>query len=262
MSDELRSYIESGILEEYLNGTLSEAESREVDRMADAHPEVRAELEEIRSAIMRFGPAAGGPRPPSWEEVRQHLFEGGASAPVLPLRPRYTRLWAAAASILLAVSVLLNIWLSGSLRSSRLESERLRAETAYIQQQYQAALQPPQTLADPAFVLNGPGFVPVEMRGLARDPDARVMVYWHGGSRRVFLHIHQLPEPPPGHQYQLWAIIHGVSVDAGIFDHNHGMQQLRIVDGAVEAFAVTLESAGGSPVPTLERMYASGPVQM
>ncbi|MEM6799991.1 MAG: anti-sigma factor, partial [Bacteroidota bacterium] len=89
----------------------------------------------------------------------------------------------------------------------------------------------------------------------------KVHVFWHSTSKDVYLLIDDLPEPPKDHQYQLWAIIDGVSLDAGIFDHHTKMQKLRHIEGKVSAFAVTLEEAGGKPTPNLDRMYVKGEVK-
>jgi len=49
-----QEYIHSGILEEFVLGLTSEAESREVVRMASAHPEVQREIEEISASLQVY----------------------------------------------------------------------------------------------------------------------------------------------------------------------------------------------------------------
>lgn len=48
---EIKEYISSGILEQYVLGSLSKEESLEVEQMAAAHSEVRMELDEIEKAL-------------------------------------------------------------------------------------------------------------------------------------------------------------------------------------------------------------------
>ena len=43
-------------------------------------------------------------------------------------------------------------------------------------------------------------------------------VYWDTKSKDVYLIVNNLPEPPSDRQYQLWAIVDGQPVDAGVFD--------------------------------------------
>lgn len=53
MSDP-QEYIHSGILEEFVLGLTSEAESMEVMKMASAHPEVQREIDEISSSLQVY----------------------------------------------------------------------------------------------------------------------------------------------------------------------------------------------------------------
>ena len=69
-----------------------------------------------------------------------------------------------------------------------------------------------------------------------------------------------MPAAPQGMQYQLWAIVDGKPVDAGVFDvATSGLLKMKTLDGAV-AFAVTIEPRGGRPSPTLETMQVIGNV--
>lgn len=54
---DIKAFISSGILEQYVLGTLTEEESQEVQRIAAAHAEVREEIENISLAIERYAKA-------------------------------------------------------------------------------------------------------------------------------------------------------------------------------------------------------------
>ena len=54
LSLNIQEYISSGILELYVRGSLSATEMQEVEEMANAHPEVRQEIEEIEKAVERM----------------------------------------------------------------------------------------------------------------------------------------------------------------------------------------------------------------
>jgi anti-sigma-K factor RskA len=68
-----------------------------------------------------------------------------------------------------------------------------------------------------------------------------------------------MEKTPAGKQYQLWAIVDGKPVDAGMIGDCEGLCKMKVIDHA-EAFAVTLENAGGSPAPTLTAMFVLGKV--
>ena len=62
-------------------------------------------------------------------------------------------------------------------------------------------------------------------------------------------------------QYQLWAIIDGKPVDAGVFDTSlAGLLKMKEIGNGAAAFAVTIEPRGGKASPTLETMQVVGNV--
>lgn len=76
----------------------------------------------------------------------------------------------------------------------------------------------------------------------------------------VYIDPGNLPEAPEGMQYQLWGIVDGKPVDAGMIVTKKGnkyrMQKMKTF-GKAEAFAVTLETMGGNPTPK-GQMYVMG----
>jgi anti-sigma-K factor RskA len=59
-------------------------------------------------------------------------------------------------------------------------------------------------------------------------------------------------------QYQLWALVDGVSIDAGVFDASRGTFQIMKAIAEADAFAVTIEQTGGAESPTLSTMQVYG----
>jgi hypothetical protein len=103
----------------------------------------------------------------------------------------------------------------------------------------------------------------IAMKGLEKkDPSSLALICWNTKSKDVFIDVKNLPKAPEGMQYQLWAIVDGKPVDLGVMDTSDSkpeFHKMKAVDAA-QAFAVTLEKKGGSPVPTMEEMYVIGNV--
>lgn len=51
---DIKTYIESGILEHYVLGILNETEEKEVRTIANRYPAIHAELEEIEGALAAY----------------------------------------------------------------------------------------------------------------------------------------------------------------------------------------------------------------
>ncbi len=110
-------------------------------------------------------------------------------------------------------------------------------------------------------ILRSPETQVVTLAGLKPSPTARGRMWWTPEAGGIFV-ANALPSAPPGKTYQLWAIAGGKPVSAGAFDVDpKGTGGLRVkpLPGIqkVDAFAVTLEPAGGLPHPSGEMYLAS-----
>nr|WP_236023320.1 anti-sigma factor [Chitinophaga chungangae] len=97
----------------------------------------------------------------------------------------------------------------------------------------------------------------------AARPGLLATVYWNPKSEEVFLTVTNLPAPAADQQYQLWGIVNGKPVDAGVFDMEQaakGFAKMKTMVANAQMFAITLEKKGGSPTPTLTAMYVAGKV--
>jgi hypothetical protein len=89
--------------------------------------------------------------------------------------------------------------------------------------------------------------------------ELKVLVYWNGKDKATLLSIQNLPKPPQGKQYQLWAIVgKNPPIDAGVITYDLSLVQPMKVFEKVDAFAITLENEGGSEAPTLNEMKVLG----
>jgi len=273
----IKEYIKSGILEAYWAGELNEAEMLEVDRMTEVHPEVKYELDEIKNSLTEYARAAGNE--PNLDildgalaEINENDKERFMSAindeepEVVIKRVNVVPVWSIAATILLIVSAGFNYLFFSEFRKAKGQVEELEASIQSLQedQTVLADLASDQKMELEyanlriAHFLNKDN-VHVRMDGMPLSPQSYANVFWNVKSNAVFISVDNLPEPPHGHQYQLWAIKPGQApIDAGIFDHTQLIQELKIIKGNVEAFAVTLEKEGGSPIATVDKTFVKG----
>ena len=101
------------------------------------------------------------------------------------------------------------------------------------------------------------------MKGMDISPQSYATVYWDTTSKNVYLLVNNLPVPPSDKQYQLWALLDGRPIDIGMIDNNYFIKQDRLLVKAknvqnAQAFAITLEKKGGSPTPSMDKMYVMG----
>ncbi len=264
----VQEYIASGILESYLLGELTDKEREEVEAMAREHPEVEQELKLVEETLERTARETAITPPPAIGKALMQEFTsspGSAEADVKSISQKpgsaLWKLMAAAAVILAIVSSVLavNYWNKWQLAETRL-SDLITQNQLMVEQFNQTADQLALTSEELRIVVSD-DFRKVTMNP-TQDSGSRASVYWNNTNGRVFLHVSSLPQPPPGKQYQLWALVDGQPIDAGVFDLPADQQSLLEMNhmDTADAFAITLEPAGGSEAPTLEDLQVIGNV--
>jgi anti-sigma-K factor RskA len=268
----VQEYILSGIVESYVLGLASPEESLEFERMCDAHSEVRAarnafEIQLEQSLIHQHLDAPRELKSRIFSKIgmeKDEKFTGSSlSKPTLILRKGFAKYIAAASIILLAGSVLLNLYLLNEYKKSIAQYKELVATQTLITSTNQALQTRLENYENALSLIRNPSMAIVKMSSVATSPapSSQATVYWNSASKEVYLLVNQLPVPVSDKQYQLWAIVDGHPVDAGVIDMNSGLSfmKLKTIPRA-EAFAITLEKKGGSTTPTLEAMYVMGKV--
>ncbi|HEY0654010.1 MAG TPA: anti-sigma factor [Chryseosolibacter sp.] len=264
----INDYISSGILEAFALGELSQAERAEVEKHLAAHPQLREELarvEEAQEALLMH--AAVRPSPSVKENLMGRIptSQPLTESRVVEMQATSASLWkfAAAASITIAVVA---SYLAFSYHSKWKETQSdlatLIAQNKQVAQDYNQVNQRLDRLENDMRVMDNPKFQRVVMTGTSNAPEAMASVYWNENTREVYLSLQNMKELARENQYQLWAIIDGKPVDAGVFDGNFsGLHKMKDVAQGAVLFAVTVEPRGGKPSPTMETMQVKGEVK-
>lgn len=266
---DVKKYIESGVLESYVAGELTEEQMLEVEAKAREYPEIQRELDELHDALRTYAQAAD--KKPTKDILGDALSqideeEQGRFIKMLEQedevqikRVNVIPVWSIAATILLFISLGFNYLFYTQFKKTKDQLVSLNSQNVVLAEKVSNSEQRLQYAElRVAHFLNEDN-VHVRMDGLDIAPESYANVFWNKKSNAVFISVDNLPEPPHGHQYQLWAIKDGQApIDAGIFDYNQLVQELKIIRGEVKAFAVTLEKEGGSPIATVDKTYVKG----
>lgn len=266
----IEDYIASGKLESYAMGICTDAEKAEVESMLQQYPALKSELEEIEKAIEAYGDAhAVKPANKVRDHVMQTIRNQSRETPVIPLQSsseiRSKKFnWLAAASIALLIgSAIGNVMLYNKYQATHSKVLALESEKTYLANDLQKTRTSFEQTNNMLAMINSPKTMMVEMKGMPMSPESKAMIFWNQESADVYLSVASLPEPPSEMQYQLWAIVDGVPVDAGMIDMSvkdsmpHKMKSFE----NASAFAVSLEKKGGSPTPNMEAIYVMGAVE-
>ncbi len=251
---DVKAYIESGVLELYVAEALSAPETREVEALAEAYPDIRARIEEIRETMDLYHQSLSAPPPPGLREkilkaASQQPSSGKTSGPISPGKTLKIAAWSG--WVVAGLAVLFSIWCIS--RHQRQNEALFDLQTENQELKESIALQ--QARLE---FFNDEETRTIPLGGTDLSPESEVTILWNQDLQRTYLAISNLPPPPPGKQYQLWSLVGNSPSDAGLISFQPGgLQEMNPVDQAT-AFAITLEDEGGSPTPTLSQLYVIG----
>lgn len=270
--EDLKTYIESGILELYVLGDVTAEEKLQVEEMAAKHPAIRAELDEIELSIELYAennavePSAhlrdrvlnsiltnfggDGTFTSQAEETKSNVI----TFPAAKTNNFFKYAFAACFALLLASSIAL-ITLYNRLQQSNTQIAALQLDKQHFANTVSLKEGELEVLQDASFKF-------LKLQGTAKSPVSQITVAWSPAKKKVWIDMRSMKMPvnDKEHQYQLWALVGGKPVDLGVFDENPDstdMKEMKSIASA-DAFAVTLEPRGGSASPTMDEMMVIG----
>jgi anti-sigma-K factor RskA len=261
---DIKAYIDSGVIEAYVMGLASPEEVAELEQLRTGNPEINEAIRSFEEQLEKTAMGQAVP-PPSYikEQLRKKLgpfpAKENAQAKVRSIAPNrpFWKYAAAAAIILLIGSAILNFYLYNRYKKADLAYANLVAETRSLQANNRVINTRLDEMQHSIEWMVNPTVKKIEMPGMGSHTQYTASVYWNTGTKEVYLMPNNLPAAPQGKQYQLWAMVDGKPVDAGMMDSCVVLCRMKTIPRA-EAFAITLENTGGSPTPNLNELYVMG----
>ena len=260
----VKDYISSGIIELYALKALSEKEMKEVEAMAKMHPEIAIELETSIAAMENYLLMhSAEPSEGLKSKIMLTLSNSNqVNEVVVKQRTPFYKYLAAACIVGMLLSSITLFTMFGKLKTSETEitslrsnSERLALQMDSLNSKYnitQRNLQIAQSIE----------YKNVLLKGVDKSDNCQVDVYWNNNTHETYLHVKWMHPLPKGKQYQLWALVDGKPVDAGLLDMEVASTAFQKVKNVMQAqtFAITIENEGGSESPTLSTLHVVGNV--
>ncbi len=283
---EIKEIISSGLLELYITGLTSTEETFRVEQWAERYPEIKSEIEDLQNIMETYAMAESIQPDDAIKQkilakvqpdysVKDKIFsriQNSSQEPFSVIKspektyhtpvysfPSYYKWAVAASAILLLGSLILNYNYYSKYHDT---SKQLQTAQQELQKQEQVA----EALNKDMDVMTDKYALPVVLNGTQKSPDALAKIFWMKNTGEVYVDPTNLPQTPTGKQYQLWAIVDGKPVDAGMipitFKTEKGIYHIQKMKsfGKAQAFAITLEKTGGSPTPTMDQMIVQAKI--
>ncbi len=280
----IKEYISSGIVESYVLGLADATERAEFENMCATHAEIKDARNEFE-VLLEQQAFLNVMEPP--KDLQSKIFAeieteiSKSPSLVVPFSQkinaydredkivtslRKMRYYVAASVILLVGSTILNLYFFNQSKNYLARYQDLLVSQQQFASSNKVMEAKLQTYQNGLAILKNPNLTIVKMPGTnvptSPAPNSVATVYWNQNNKEVYLLVNNMPQPGAGKQYQLWALVDGKPVDAGVFDTNTetALVKMKNIPNA-QGFAITLEKKGGSASPTMEQMYVLGNVK-
>lgn len=272
---DIRSYIESGILEAYVLGTLPESDAVQVLNDIRMYPELAEEVEVLEQTLWNLASSNAVPPPPGldekiWDKINSDVATNTGAEPqyersqprLIPFFPGGTRWNYAAIWIVLVGSLVLNVifWLQYS--EQRQRSIRLAAKVDTMAARQQELVSVYNAYSKNKAMMADTSMQTIVLHTVLKGHPMAATLFMDKTKREGYIVMDGLPHPPGGMQYQLWAIKDGKPVNMGVLPNEMaGKAEMTKINQPMEpgeAYAISLEKEGGSDVPTTQNIYVLG----
>lgn len=259
-----KDIINSGDLELYVYGLLNEIDSKKIAELAASNDEINNEIMSIEKSILNlsssFSPAISSD---VFEKIKKRLaLEQSKVIPLARKSNRFQKLgWAASFILLIGVGFQYYKINESSSKLNTIEIEKLKLQKSVVDLESKS-----KEIETALAVIRDTKNTVVALAGQKIAPNAYAKVYWNKEKQTVFVDASGLPKTPKGMVYQIWALKLNplTPTSIGLLEDSQSKNNTKIVEVAnaneAEAFGITLEPAGGSKTPTLEKLYVLGKV--
>lgn len=250
--------LESGILERYLLGDLSEKEMIEVNTYIQADSKLKEQYDLLQNDFERMA-RENAIIPPAI--VQSQLLEKLQPSVLGAQHPQEVKLgniktYLGIAASLAFVLGLTCLWLFNKLNTTQENFEMVQLEKTEIDASMEQLLINYEDLASEYAIINDPNATPWVLTGNQKAPNARAICYLNPKDKTAFINASGLPELAASRDYQLWADVNGVMINMGVIDRKSGLLAMNYIE-QTESLNITIEPKGGSDHPTVSNLISN-----
>ena len=257
------------------------AQRAEVERYAAEYPEIRAELFGIEIALEAYAEAnakplnaallgplladINNPNTPSATtgQPLSTTAKKTTPTPATNAAPTGSLNWLPWLLAALAGALVLYLYFSSRTETAELQGQRneLQNDINTLREDCDATNTALIASERRVQALTNPATQDIELAGTDNAPESSAIVFYNQELDRTIFRAGNLPRPPAGKQYQLWALdAEGTPVDLGVLALDleaDTLLDVSFIENA-SAFAITLEDEGGKPAPDLTQLQVIG----
>ena len=254
--------IDEGLLESYLLGNMSGEDQADLENVLRGDPDLRAQLSALEVELEEIGFENAIDPPVVIKERLKNSLK--TQADISGKAAKYNAdngntlksgklLVAASLAALFALS---SFWLYRQWQSSISDIRTLEEQTVDLRNRLQILEKQYETTTVQYTTISDPAVIPLYLVGNQISPQSRAIAYVNHQDKTVILNGRGLEPLESDQTYQMWADVEGEMINMGLVPAEGEYIPLRYIDKA-ESLNITIEPAGGSEHPTVEKLISN-----
>lgn len=249
-------FIKTGLCEQFVLGLTTPEESEFVEEMLLTYPELKGDCRGLENCMEKYARAHAIPPPVTLKKsVLSKIDELDAMERIA--RNNYSiPKWVTISAVASLAGLLFFSFFAWD-GKSKVENEMAILSTEF--QQFQKDCEQIESdkmiFASQNSFLKDPNTTHIHLRG---EDNTLAIAYWNENKDNAYLKLENLPPPPAGKTYQIWADIDNEMVDMGVVNYDD-KKMISIPHMANAAsLNITLEKEGGSDHPDVSQLKVRG----
>ena len=256
--------MKSGLIEEYVLGLSNARDKAQVEMMAENDKEIAQLISDTKNAMESYCRSMRKKTLPTVTAriLQRFSSEISGKGKVKKMHPRSKRrvVWDWAGPLAATIAFLALIGVGYLINQNRnLETALAESKSAGddMMNKMNGLMTNHKKMQSQFAFLQDLNTTHVTLSDINKGTNSMAVIYWNEIRKEAAMRVVNLPEPPRGMTYQLWADVKGEMKDMGIISNNHtSWISLPFIQYA-ESLNITLEKEGGSSKPTVEKLVSS-----
>ncbi len=241
MEKKLQTFINSGLIDKYILGDTSIAESMEIEHYISEYAEIKNEYNRLQDNLEIIAKSNSVEAP---KHVLASILEDIEEKPVITLNSTTNRTpWYSIAASVVAVAFALLAFLQYQKNMSLTEENDKVVEEIY---DLRSDINHYNSKLDNVMLqfqkLNNPETEKYVLRGNSRAKDLKTVAYINPIDKTSMIDVVSLPKLPEEQQYEIWAELQDRMVSLGILDvNNRNLKSIPYMENAL-GLSITIEN--------------------
>ena len=257
MNEKITTFLNSGLLDKYLLGETTSAETETVESHIARYPEVQNTYNTLQHNLELVAKANAVEAP---KGILNNILDELDDTPVVKLNSinKYKKWYKFSVAASIAALIF-----AGTSTYFYNQNQKLHSETMVVDEEIEdlrSDIAQNNKMLDKVMrqllKLNNPETEKYIIKGNERAKDLKTVAYINPKERTSMIDVVSLPELPEEQCYQIWAELQGKMVNLGILDKaDRKLRNIPYMEDAL-ALSITIEPKGGNTIASIQNSVA------